>query len=101
MKKFLKSAGVGVKKVFKKSKVVVCSAIAVMSTVAVGLVASATDPETTTSSTISSAMSSGLDGIKDDALGIIGTVLPYGLAIIGASLVITIGIKVFKKLTGR
>ena len=51
--------------------------------------------------TITSAVQTGLFAVQNDAMALIGTVLPYGLAVMGAVLVISIGIKVFKKVTGR
>lgn len=52
-------------------------------------------------STITSAISTAFSGVQSDVTDLIGTVLPYALAIIGIVLAITIGIKVFKKLTGK
>lgn len=50
---------------------------------------------------ISSTMGTALSGVQSDVLGIIGTVLPYALTIVGAVLVVTIGIKVFKRISGK
>lgn len=54
-----------------------------------------------TISTVTSAVSTGLQSVQSDALSLIATVLPYALGVMGAILVVSIGIKVFKKVTGR
>ena len=51
--------------------------------------------------TITSAMQTALFAVQNDAMTLIGAVLPYALAVMGAVLVISIGIKVFRKVTGR
>ncbi len=50
---------------------------------------------------ITSAVTEGLATVQSDALSMIGSVLPYALAVMGAILVVSIGIKSFKKVTGR
>ena len=50
---------------------------------------------------ITTAVKTALATVQSDAQGLIGDVLPYALAVMGAVLVVTIGIKVFKKVTGR
>lgn len=50
---------------------------------------------------ITTAVKTALATVQSDALGLIGDVLPYALAVMGAVLVVSIGIKVFKKVTGR
>lgn len=52
-------------------------------------------------SAVTSAVNTGLGTIQSDAVSLIGTVLPYALTVMGAVLVVSIGIKVFKKVTGR
>ena len=47
------------------------------------------------------SLTTALSGVKDDMMSVIGTVLPYALAIVGAVLVVTIGVKVFKKISGK
>ena len=47
------------------------------------------------------SLTTALSGIKDDMMSVIGTVLPYALEIVGAVLVVTIGVKVFKKISGK
>lgn len=50
---------------------------------------------------VTSALGTALQGVSNDAMSTIGTILPYALAIVGAVLVVTIGIKVFKKISGK
>ncbi len=50
---------------------------------------------------ITTAVKTALATVQSDAQGLIGDVLPYALAVMGAVLVVAIGIKVFKKVTGR
>lgn len=50
---------------------------------------------------IASTLTSELTGIANDAVGVIADVLPIALIVVGAGLVITIGIKLFKKVTGK
>ena len=50
---------------------------------------------------ITTAVKTALATVQSDAQGLIGDVLPYALAVMGAVLVVGIGIKVFKKVTGR
>lgn len=50
---------------------------------------------------ITTAVKTALVTVQSDATGLIGDVLPYALAIMGAVLVVSIGIRVFKKVTGR
>lgn len=52
-------------------------------------------------STIQSVLSSELTTIANDAVAVIMDVLPIALIVVGAGLVITIGIKLFKKVTGK
>ena len=48
-----------------------------------------------------SAMGTAFGTIKDDMFSVLSTALPIALAIIGAGLAITFGIKYFKKLSGN
>lgn len=50
---------------------------------------------------ITTAVKTALATVQTDATALIGDVLPYALAVMGAVLVVSIGIKVFKKVTGR
>ncbi len=54
-----------------------------------------------TTSTIASTMSESLTTIANDAVSVIMDVLPIALIVVGAGLVITIGIKLFKRVTGK
>lgn len=48
-------------------------------------------------SAISSAVTAALATVQADALSLIAAVLPYALAIMGAIVVVTIGIRAFKR----
>ena len=50
---------------------------------------------------ITEGVQTALFNVQTDAMALIGTVLPYALAIMGAIIVVTIGIRVFKRVTGR
>ena len=50
---------------------------------------------------ITTAVKTALATVSTDAQSLIGDVLPYALAIMGAGLVVSIGIKVFINVTGR
>lgn len=50
---------------------------------------------------ITEAVKTALFSVQSDAMSLIGTVLPYALGIMGGIIVITIGIRVFKRVTGR
>lgn len=49
--------------------------------------------------TVTSALSTALTSVAADMTGVVGTVLPIAAPVIGAVLVVTFGIKVFKKFT--
>jgi hypothetical protein len=51
--------------------------------------------------TIQNAMSSAFQTVQNNVSSMITTSVPYALAIIGTVLAVTIGIKVFKKLTAQ
>ena len=55
----------------------------------------------TPAETIASAVTTALSSVQSDALSLIAGVLPYALAIVGAVIVVSIGIRVFKKIAGR
>ena len=55
----------------------------------------------TVASSASDALVSGLTPIGSDMSGMITKVLPSALGIVGAIMVITFGIKLFKKFTGK
>lgn len=50
---------------------------------------------------IKSAMNTTFGDVKDAVVQLIAAALPFALAIIGTVLAVTIGIKVFKKLTAQ
>lgn len=52
-------------------------------------------------SSITSAVTTALATVQTDALGLIASVLPYALAIVGAVIVVMVGIRVFKRVAGR
>lgn len=52
-------------------------------------------------SSITTAVTSAMQSVQSDALSLIASILPYALAILGAVLVVTIGIKVFRRIAGR
>lgn len=55
----------------------------------------------TAMSSITSAVTTALGTVQSDALGLIASVLPYALAIVGATIVVMVGIRVFKRVAGR
>ena len=57
--------------------------------------------EGTGMSDIVSTMSSSFSTVADNSLAVVKAGLPYGLTIVGTVLAITIGMKVFKKITGK
>lgn len=59
------------------------------------------DGASTVASSVSDALVSGLTQIGSDMSGMITKVLPIALGIVGAIMVITFGIKLFKKFTGK
>lgn len=50
---------------------------------------------------ITTALTTAFTNIQTNVIDIIGIAAPYALGIMGAVLAITIGIKVFKTLTGK
>ena len=52
-------------------------------------------------SSIETSMTSTFGDVKDAVVSMISKSVPYALAIIGTVLAVTIGIKVFKKLTAQ
>lgn len=50
---------------------------------------------------ITSALTTGISSIGNDAMSAVGSVIPVALPIMGAIVVVGIGIKVFKKVTGK
>jgi len=54
-----------------------------------------------TGSGVQAAVTGALANVQSESLSMISAVLPYALAIVGSVLVVTIGIRVFKKISGR
>lgn len=52
-------------------------------------------------STVSDALVAGLTDAATGMAGVIGDLLPVALGVMGAVLVVSFGIKLFKKVTGR
>ena len=50
---------------------------------------------------ITDAVKTGLASVQTEAVTMIGSVLPYAIAVMGGIIVVSIGLKVFKKVTGR
>ena len=85
----------------KKAKVAITSAIMAVSTTAL-LVCSATGEETTstpTVSTLTDTVASSLEEVLVNTFEMLAAVLPFALGIVGAGLVISYGIKAFKKIS--
>lgn len=51
--------------------------------------------------TMSEALVTGLTSVANDMTGVVTSILPVALPIIGAVLVVCFGIKIFKKIAGR
>ena len=54
---------------------------------------------TTTAGSVTEAMTSALSTTASDMMGAISSVVPVAVPVVGAILVVTLGIKVFKKFT--
>lgn len=52
-------------------------------------------------STVTEALTNGISTIGTDAMSAVGSVIPVALPIMGAIVVVGIGIKVFKKVAGK
>lgn len=50
---------------------------------------------------MTTALQTAFNNVQTDVTSIITTALPYALAIMGISLALTIGIKIFKRFTGK
>lgn len=57
--------------------------------------------EATGIAAVTEALTTGISAIATDAMSAIGSVVPVALPIAGAIIVVGIGFKVFKKVTGR
>ena len=60
-----------------------------------------TDPTPPATTGVTSAVTTALSTVSTDAMSMISSVLPYALAVAGAVIVIMLGVKVFKRITGR
>lgn len=58
-----------------------------------------TEGETT--ATVSSALGTAFTSVASDCMNAITTILPIALPVLGALVVVGIGIKIFKKVTGK
>lgn len=54
---------------------------------------------TTTAASVTEAMTSALSTTASDMMGAISSIVPVAVPVVGAILVVTLGIKVFKKFT--
>lgn len=52
-------------------------------------------------SSVTTALTAGVTSIASDAMSAIGSVIPVALPIMGAVVVVGIGLKVFRKVTGK
>ena len=77
-------------KKFGKRGLALCAVLALMLCMAVPAFAEG-------SSDITTAVTTALGTVQSDAMGLIAAVLPYALAIMGAILVVTIGVRAFKR----
>ena len=50
---------------------------------------------------VTTALTTGVASIASEAMSAVGSVVPAALPIAGAIIVVSIGLKVFKKVTGR
>ena len=53
------------------------------------------------SSSVSSALTTSFSSIASDAMSMIAAILPVALPIMGAVVLISVGIRIFRKVTGR
>lgn len=56
---------------------------------------------TATVTTLTTAVSTALSTVVSDTMSMIAAVLPYALSVMGAIIVVSFGIKVFRRITGR
>jgi hypothetical protein len=57
--------------------------------------------ETSGSSSVVATLGTSLQSVQTDCMSAISTALPYALAVMGVGVVIGIGIKIFKRVTGK
>lgn len=93
----------GVSKIAQKAKMAaVCTLPAVYSGVA-SLTAYAAEGDSTSSITdiTTNALTTALTGMANSVGSAVGTVIPIALPIVGCSVVVTIGLKIFKTLLNK
>lgn len=78
-------------KKFGKRALALCGVLCLMLCLTAGAFAEGTGGD------ISGAVSTALASVQNDALSLIATVIPYALAIMGAIVVVTVGIRAFKR----
>lgn len=66
-----------------------------------GVTAFAGETGSSTNSSITQSMVTAFTSIKDDILDAIAKIAPIALPVLGAGLLIVVGIKIFKKVTGK
>jgi len=88
------------KEFLSNHKRVVCMAMSLLLMMSLAIPAFATGEGGGTAG-INSAVTSALGTVQSDALSLIASVLPYALAIMGAIIVVMVGIRVFKRVAGK
>lgn len=96
MKKFLAK----IKEKVNARKLALMGSVMAVTVLGTSVIAHA-EGEPSGSAAIQSAVTTALATTQSDAMTLIASVLPYALAIVGAVIVVTIGIRVFKKISGR
>lgn len=86
------------RKILVKNKRLVSVIMAVLVMMSLSVPAFA---ESTGTGAINGAVTGALATVQSDALSLIASVLPYALAIMGAIIVVMVGIRVFKRVAGR
>lgn len=89
-----------IKKFAVSKKASMMAVVAVMAC-AICAVGAHAEGEASGTAAVQSAVTTALAQTQSDAMTLIASVLPYALAIVGAVIVVTIGIRVFKKISGR
>lgn len=94
IKEFLKSKSFGSKKFLVGAT---GSVLAVSSLVPASLVANAAETPSNNYADLESAMTSSFSTTTDSMMSTVSSILPYVLLVVGAILVITLGIRLFKR----
>lgn len=66
-----------------------------------GVTAFASSTGSSTNGSITESMVTAFTSIKDDILSAIAKIAPIALPVLGAGLLVVVGIKIFKKVTGK